>query len=112
MAELQDPKSVRAKVFAGFQRLLRARAENAAFHPKAAQNVLHLEDHVFAIQRGDSSHDAILCLHNVSCKPITVDIDPSLLPLVDLLSPERRDERASAVQLAPYETAWLAGVRA
>ncbi|MEZ4518839.1 MAG: hypothetical protein R3C44_19145 [Chloroflexota bacterium] len=111
-AELSNPHSLRSLVFNGYRTMLRARAQQAAFHPAAEQSVLELSPSVFALLRipadGGSS---VLCLQNVSVHPCTLDIPAHLLPgpeLEDLLSDRRYlAEESLTVTLDPYDVQWL-----
>jgi glycosidase len=113
--ELADPASPRHQVFAAYSHLLKARAAEPAFHPYGSQRVLSLNDGVFALLRtspDDKRH--ALCLHNVSGQPQTVDLRPADLSVpggiwVDVLTGQRVPAATGglAVELPPYEVAWL-----
>jgi sucrose phosphorylase len=65
--ELADPDSPRARVFARYHELLRFRRGDPAFHPHAGQEVLTLDDRVFAVLRTPpEGGPGVLCLHNLS----------------------------------------------
>ena len=66
-AALNDPASLRARVFEGQCALLRLRQAHPAFAPTAPQEVLALDPRVFAVRRASrDGSDRMLCLHNVS----------------------------------------------
>jgi sucrose phosphorylase len=91
-AELAQPDTLRAQVFAGLGHLLRQRRSHRAFAPAAAQRVLSLDPRVFALVREPrGGRERLLCLHNVSHETVR-------------LSAGR--EVSAAVQLAPYEVRW------
>ena len=112
-AELADPRSLRAQVFHRYARLLRARAASPAFHPNGGQRAVSCGDTIFALLRTalDGS-TAVLCLQNVSGRA-----QPAL-GIADLLGPGTVRElitgriwvlrQEDVVELAPYETLWLA----
>jgi sucrose phosphorylase len=97
-AELQG--GLRQMIFDGYRRLLHARTTEPAFHPYGQQQVLALHPAVFALQR---EHDgqSILCLHNVSSRPVTVMLP---FPGLDLLLQRAIDEHS--YQLPPYGVLW------
>ena len=112
-AELADPRSLRAQVFRRYTRLLRARATSPAFHPNGGQRVVSCGDAIFALLRtAPDRSTAVLCLQNVS------DRAQIASGIADLLGPGTLRElitgriwvlrREDAVELAPYETLWLA----
>ncbi len=64
---LDNPQSLRSRVFNELMILLTARQSNSAFHPAAANTVLDLGRHVFAVLR--ENHETgyrVLALHNLS----------------------------------------------
>lgn len=64
-AKLSDTKSKEAKVFQSILSLVEKRKSFPAFHPNAKQEILDLDQRVFAILRGGES-DQVLALHNLS----------------------------------------------
>ena len=68
-AELAAPESLRAQVFARYSRLLRQRAQSAAFHPHGGQEILEMGAGVFAAQRtSPDGSERVLCLQNVTAQ--------------------------------------------
>jgi glycosidase len=118
--ELADPTSLRSRVFAAYCRLLRARRAEPAFHPCGPQQVLLLGDSIFALLRtAPDGGSRVLCLHNVSDRPWTVQLRLDDLGLPggaqgrawrDLLSGEayRCDREGCSLVLPPYAVCWLA----
>jgi glucosylglycerate phosphorylase len=100
-AELDDPESLRYKVFTRFKRLLEVRTREPAFHPQAAQRILQSPKEVFALRRGEGE-DSIFCFHNVSAKPRKAALE--LRAATDLLSGERLKDD---VTLEAYGVRWL-----
>ncbi len=113
--ELADPASLRHQVFNAYRRLLRARASEPAFHPYGGQQVLSLNDSVFALQRfSPDGTSQVLCLHNVSAEsqPAQCGLSASALPRGtwrDLLTGATYDLGADpiSVLLPPYAVRWL-----
>jgi glycosidase len=99
--------SPQRQVLNGMQRLLRARSECPAFHPRAAQEVLELgTPSVFALVRTPLTGDGrVLCLTHFGADAVTLALDEEWTgPLLDLVSGE---PRRAPLTLAPYETLWL-----
>ena len=117
MTELEDPTSLRSKVFTGYSRLLSIRSSHDAFHPNTAQRVIRAGEGVFGVLRGGGATRPVLCLHNVTSRASTLRITPDDMGLArttglhDLLSgaPYVIDEDDSAtIPLPAYATVWLA----
>jgi sucrose phosphorylase len=115
VAELHDPGSLRAKIYQGHCAILRARSATPAFHPRAAQRVLRLDDRVFALLRNELAGDPALCLHNVSGETVSLRLDLAEIGhgasarLVALLGPAPQISADSlSITLAPHDTAWMA----
>ena len=122
--QLLDDGSRRAKVFSRYTDMIHKRRAESVFHPLARQTVLDLGEAIFALARiSDDGNEIIIALHNVTCEPISLTIEPGLwkekfdlsLParagLTDLISGTiiELDSSGShySVQLAPYQFAWL-----
>jgi sucrose phosphorylase len=110
-AELSDPESQPAQVFAGMSRLLQARRSTTAFHPKSPQQVMQLGTTVFALLRAASDGERVLALHNVAAA--TATIPRARLEAagwhgggIDLLS-GRRMTVDHDLELRPYGIVWL-----
>jgi sucrose phosphorylase len=114
--ELSNPASLRAKVFSHLSRLIRARANQAAFNPfGTVWNVVECPPAIFALHRQTRSgeHQA-LCVQNLRSTFQTVSLSlPTLLNArkgmwSDLI--ERRSIRIGSqikLTLEPYQTLWL-----
>jgi sucrose phosphorylase len=108
--ELNDPSSLRHKVFTRLTRLLKIRKSERAFHPDASQEILILDTKVFAVKRiNKKTKSTIIALHNVSDK--TVKISRTKLnttgKLIDILSNKTFTPSDEAITLKPYECLWL-----
>lgn len=114
--ELADASSLRSRVFARYQRLLKARARSAAFHPRGSQRIIDCGTSVFAVLRASpDGKRRVLCLHNVSKTRQPAKWDPrdvfaNALPrLRDLVGGKKIEQDASAgLSLEPYQVSWLA----
>ncbi len=115
LSELSNPESLRGMVFGGVMGLLKARATTPAFRPDAPQQVLGVDDRVFAILRDGPNPHRVLCLHNLSPDPVVVSVDDSALavepknPLVDLLGSKHEllPSAGGSIRLRPYGAVWL-----
>ena len=115
--ELQDPSSLRSRVFQGMARLIRLRAGSRAFEPQAAQRVLDVGRTAFCIERvHPEGGGAMLCLQNITDRKQEIPLDAirsSILlseghPLADKNSGSRIDPRSmNAFPLEPYQTCWF-----
>jgi sucrose phosphorylase len=96
---LSDPHSLRAQVFQRLKHLLQVRSSSDAFDPHGPQQVIELNQAIFAIERGP-----VLCLHNVSDQVQRVTLDPKWQSARDRLS-----DRVMGIDLTlqPYEVIWL-----
>jgi len=109
-AELAAAGSLRSLVFGGYRSLLRARSSHTAFSPHADQDVLDLGAGVFAVRR-TSDDGSVLCLHNVTGRPISVDTTEHVgaVPPTDLIGGAGQPHPTT--ELGPYQAAWLAAER-
>nr|WP_290668841.1 alpha-amylase family glycosyl hydrolase [Ardenticatena sp.] len=113
MRALNDPRGLRRQVFDGLHRLLAVRRTLPAFHPTAAQEVVMLDESVFALVRHprDGVSAPVLVLVNVTPAPCGVDVPVSLLGAGlwrDLLSEASvlADGITQTVELTPYAVQW------
>jgi glycosidase len=113
--ELDDPHTLRHRVYHGYRHLLQARqAAGPAFHPTGDQQILFWHPALFALRRTspDGRHQ-LLCLHNVSPQPVQLTLPPTGLPtnqgqLTDLLTSSTYPLPATTtLTLAPYQVQWL-----
>ena len=113
-SDLNDPSSLRSRVFGRISRLLRARGTHDAFQPYGEQRVIDCDDHVFCLLRSASEVSGqVLCLQNVSGQPAQVSLPHELYPdrryVKDLISEDQLSlDRHQQLSLAPYQTLWLA----
>jgi sucrose phosphorylase len=126
-ASLADPHSRARRVFDRMRQLLLARSSTRAFHPLGEQQVLELNEGIFALLRrspapgpdGESGAEQVLCLQNVSgaaqrvhCSLELVGLRHGML-LRDLLSSTELTPWHGTLDLtlAPYQAMWLASKR-
>ncbi len=116
-SDLVQPASLSSRVFSRLSRLLEVRRQQAAFSPAASQRVLQGADSVFALLREEASGaSAVLCLHNVTAERVRVQLALADTPLgsasalFDLITGKPMIGGMNLkLELAPYETLWLAG---
>ncbi len=101
---LGDAASPASRSLAGIKKLLAARASRPAFHPDAAQEMLQLDDRVFAVRRIAADGRFVLCLHNTAASPVTVRWPGSHGRFRDLLGGRYS---APDIALGPYAVAWI-----
>jgi sucrose phosphorylase len=115
-AELDNPNSLRAKIYHGLYDLLSARKKKPAFNPYGGQKILNLHPKVFSLLRtSPDDQSCMLCLHCVSSQPLDLVIDIRQLALGNI-GPLRNaitDKIISfngnhiKLHLNPYEILWL-----
>lgn len=108
-AELATEGHLRNLVFQGMRRLLQARRAQPAFHPNAAQEVLFLDDRVFALARGDGD-ETVIAVVNVSDEPVDIRLPQSRIPAAgasDLISGQAIDPADGSVTVNPYSALWI-----
>ncbi|MDA8745019.1 sugar phosphorylase [Rubripirellula amarantea] len=111
-AQLNDPKSVHAKVFQELTRRTKIRRRLAPFHPNATQFTLHLSDAFFAFWRQSTDRSqSIFCVHNMTDE--VQELRLSDLNLIstdawhDAISGCQLDEGTESIDVAPYQCLWI-----
>ena len=102
-AELAEPDSLRARIFYGLERLIRARRAQPAFHPCAALEPITLDPRCLALWRRGGGQ-SLLVLVNLSAEAVRL-ILPATGTLVDVLGGP--PPAGGELLLAPYQVAWL-----
>jgi sucrose phosphorylase len=107
-------KGTTARVFSEYQRRLKIRTRQKAFHPDAHQRVVELGNGLFGFVRvSTDSKQIIVCVSNVSNVRKSLVLNshfPELdspKPLTDLLSGARTSGADKKIPLDPYQTVWL-----
>lgn len=103
--EMAEPTSLRARIFAGWKELLRVRREQPAFHPITRQRVLEIDPRVFAVLRIPGNGEPVLCLHNISNRP--VEISEAELPSISGKAIYGNGAGRKKLRLEAFATAWL-----
>jgi glycosidase len=109
ISELNDPDSLRSRIFFPYLKLIKIRRAQPAFHPNAGCEVLDIDSRIFALKRF-CSRQTVYALTNVSSQPIQVS--RSELGTCDRLTDLFTGESApvGSFQLKPYQFMWLSTV--
>ena len=106
-AALDDPGSIRARVFAGIRRMIKARASHPAFSPYAEQHIPEAPPGLLVTIRSAEGREA-LCLTNVTPEPLSCTLPPhddaTWEPLTTL---PQANYSGQAIQLPPHGVAWF-----
>jgi len=110
--ELRDGGSLRNAVFRKYQRLLKIRIREKAFHPSGEQHVIDVGDSVFAVIRTSLGRsEKIIALQNVTEEVQEIDIAEAIVERserpqwVDVIS--GKSYSIPSLVLNPYQTIWL-----
>jgi len=109
---LHDPDNIHAEVFNRMLNLLDVRRGQKAFDPYGAQDVLRLDDRVFALARtSPNGGSRLLALVNVSANAFDLEIDSQNAELSDLISGEAFAvvDGKARIHFEPYRYFWLQG---
>ncbi len=111
VTELNNPESIRHKVFTAFCTLLNVRVSEAAFHPFGEQRILKVHPSVVAILRtSPDGNQRVLALHNVSDRNVVASLPAEVAgDWQDLLTGERHTPSPTTsldTFLTPYQIAW------
>ena len=108
---LDDPASLRSRVFYPYRALIARRITEKAFHPNGPQQVLNLHPAaVILLRTSPDGSEQIVAIHNVANQSITLDLAGVPLPdtraYLDVITGRRIEARAP-LELQPYEVVWL-----
>ncbi|HAD06853.1 MAG TPA: hypothetical protein DCE76_06805 [Anaerolineaceae bacterium] len=107
LAEINDLNSRCAKIWNGFQRMLKVRRKERAFDLQAAQQVFFEDERVFALMRFDPQMERdVFCVHNFSNEMVTVKLPDTTNRWMDLLVTTEEGYR-QAISLLPYQYRWM-----
>jgi glycosidase len=109
--DLADAGSLRARILAGYARLLRVRRSFSAFHPGGRQEILPNDDRVFAVLRlAPDGRERVLCLHNVTGAPVLFSANGAKgerwTDLIDGEPCAEGIDSSTEFALQPYQTLW------
>ncbi|WGS65568.1 alpha-amylase family glycosyl hydrolase [Marinitoga aeolica] len=107
--EINDPNSLRYKIFNAMKNMLKIRTTHKVFNPKAKQKVLFLDDRIFSFIR-EFEDEKVLVLTNVSNEEINLELKNNFSENpIDLLSNKNIEieNNKLKIKLKPYETLWI-----
>ena len=106
VAELNDPNSLRSRIFFPYLDLIKTRKKQKAFHPNAGFEILDIDPKLFAIKKY-SEEQAIYALTNISSRevPVSLSGDDVDKQMTDLLTGKKFN--TDSVRLTPYQYVWL-----
>jgi glucosylglycerate phosphorylase len=105
-AELDQPDSLRAQVFAGMQRMIEARESHPAFNPYAQQEFADAPPDLFLVTRKAANGRRVICATNVTPSAISFPLSPDSSGWKPLAGfPEASADKQ--VFLPPYGVAWF-----
>lgn len=106
---LQNPQSSSHRIFFHLIELLKRRAICDAFHPDSSQEILDLDDQVFALLRKSTSGNQVFCLFNFTDQTLKLEIRPFVAAEKprELVSNTEWSRPQSPITLEPYQTLWL-----
>jgi len=111
---LADPASPAARVFEGCTRLLRVRANYAAFHPDGDQEILDFGDELFVVKRtSPDKSQTVVAFHNLAAKSLDIDLSKrsDVFGTGDkwrnVVTGRKRGKARGILSLAPYDVCWL-----
>lgn len=106
MRELDDPDSMRSRIFSAYARLLSVRNVQPAFHPRGGFEVAVMDGSVFALKRFTLKQTVwTLTNTSVSSRKVSLDSVGYFANLRDLLT--GREFTSRQIELGPYEFLWL-----
>jgi sucrose phosphorylase len=107
-AALDDPGSIRARVFAGMRRMIEARASHPAFSPYAGQHIPEAPPGLFVTTRNAADGRKVLCLTNVTPAWLSCPLPPhNGVTWKPLLGLPQVTSSGQAIRLPPYGVAWF-----
>ena len=112
--DLNDPFSLRARIFSGMMDLIQKRSKLPALDPYGSQQVLQCGDTIFGVLRADRDEKRfVVCLHSVAPEPVRAMIDPMRISPFrrtqwkDVFDQSFRKDLSQPVYFAPYQVRWL-----
>lgn len=115
MSQLGERSSKLCLIRDELGRLLETRVRSRSFHPRGGQRVIEIHPQVFSVIReSPGGEEMILCLTNVSGKPVSLNIDLVRLGLDDTQWYDLVDGRGWLannddlhIEMTPYDVVWL-----
>ena len=113
--ELNNPNTLRYKIFYQYTNMIKKRIKEEAFHPNSSQKIIYLNNSIFSfIRTSNKNKNSVLVLHNLSNKNqrIKIELKKYLLKdknYIDLISyfKIRSKDCNLKITLKPFEFLWL-----
>ena len=104
--ELDDPQSLRSRIFYPYAHRIQVRRRQPAFHPAAHCRLLAKDPRVFALVRS-CPDQTIYAVTNVTPEHVELSLSEEAVPnrMHDLIS--GRQQETSPMRLGPYASVWL-----
>ncbi len=113
--ELNQPRSLRSRIYGEFGGMLRARRQEPAFAPSAAQTVAAPQPGMLIIRRGErDSRTEVWCVHNLKATGAQLEwpsISSGVLAEARCVFGGPKETDGRLLCLRPYEVLWLKGER-
>jgi glucosylglycerate phosphorylase len=118
ISELDEPGSLRNRIFNGYLSMLEARRERKAFDPAAQMEVVKADPRLFiVIRRSEDPDEQVICIVNVSSQlvplelPFALQNKPVKSSFTEIISaakmPVEVDRDLLRLQVQPYGVYWL-----
>lgn len=101
-AELENPDSLRSRVFNQLSSIIKIRKSEPLFHPNQDMEVMELNERIFAIKRSNQENESLLAIHNLTNEHVPCDISGKYL---NLMTGKTNDYEG--ITLDPYQFLWL-----
>lgn len=106
---LNKKGTIRNKVYNRFEDLLEIRKKQNALHPNAEQEIIDIDDRVFALKRRDNrTGEELLAIHNISNQKIgNIELTQKFKnekPVIDIFNNKKAENK---IHLKPYEFRWF-----
>lgn len=112
---LNDKSKHHTKVLTTINKLLEIRIKQPAFHPNATQFTLHLGLQLFGFWRQSQNRkQSIFCISNITNQPLNLPLSELNLIIdkswYELISGAEITDLTAEIELAPYQTVWIANI--
>ena len=109
---LEDSGSKESLLFSELKRLLKLRAQQAAFHPNATQFTLQLGSHLFGVWRQSSDRkQSIFAITNLLSDDVILDLSEINLinteSWMDLIQNKKFEIGKRRLRLEAYQSVWI-----
>ncbi|NCD34155.1 MAG: DUF3459 domain-containing protein [Spartobacteria bacterium] len=105
---IKQPDTAHAAIFKTLIQALQLRRTTPAFSPLAVQQIISVNERVFAVLRG-TQDQYVLCLFNISSQPFTLTQHPAMpkTPMYNLLNSEEVLKPSAPLVMPPFSSYWF-----